>query len=199
MKLPININPITQDYLVNIFQIAAIFANLVAEVDTHEVDTIQRRNCGITKTQVHVPDGDCLSLTLQSFMSSCQMSPWQIFAELLPFHCFILSPQKFILIQCTLLSITFMQQTLKCKVNISVWGHESHWENLWDFIITSVERKLTIIGSLRSDLIHWAESQAKPRGAGREQSEWVSCRIITRNRIMQQGASDWNCFLISAS
>ena len=44
MKLPININPITQDYLVNIFQIAAIFANPVAEVETHEVDTIQRRN-----------------------------------------------------------------------------------------------------------------------------------------------------------
>ena len=58
-----------------------------------------------------------------------------------------------------------MQQALKCKVNILVWGHESRGENLWDFIITSVERKLTIIGSLRSDLIHWAESQAKPRGA----------------------------------
>ena len=76
MKLHININPITQDYLVNIFQIAAIFANLVAKVETHKVDTIQRRNCGIAKTQVHVPDGDCdcLSLTLQSFMSNVTLT-----------------------------------------------------------------------------------------------------------------------------
>ena len=91
-----------------------------------------------------------------------------------------------------------MQQALKCKVNILVWGHESHGENLWDFILTSVERKLTIIGSLRSDLIHWAESQAKPRGAaGSGVSEFL-VQIITRNWIMQQGALDWNwnCFLI---
>ena len=97
--------------------------------------------------------------------------------------------------------ITFMQQALKCKVNILVWGHESHGEILWDFIITSVERKLTIIGSLRSDLIHWAESQAKPRGAaGSGVSEFL-VQIITRNWIMQQGALDWNwnCFLISTS
>ena len=97
--------------------------------------------------------------------------------------------------------ITFMQQALKCKVNILVWGHESHGEILWDFIITSVERKLTIIGSLRSNL-HWAESQAKPRGAGGERSEWVSyADLYTWNWIMQQGALDWNwnCFLISTS
>ena len=36
----LDINPITRDYLVNIFKIAAIFANLVAEVDTQKVEEI---------------------------------------------------------------------------------------------------------------------------------------------------------------
>ena len=63
----LDINPITRDYLVNIFKIAAIFANLVAEVDTQKVEEIQVRKCWVTKTQVHtlhVSDEDCLLLTL---------------------------------------------------------------------------------------------------------------------------------------
>ena len=62
-----------------------------------------------------------------------------------------------------------MQKTLNCKHYILSAGHESHGgENLCDFIMTSVERKLTIIGSLRSGLIHWAASQA-----GGERSEFL--------------------------
>ena len=133
---------------------------------------------------------DCLPLTLQSFMSSSRLSivtSTNICITFSTFSCIVLSclSKQFcqisnITLSCRKLwtvNITFCLRVMKVTEErtcvISSWQVLSEnwqlleaWEAAW-----------------------YIGQRARPAGSG------VSflCRIITRARVMQQGASDWNC------